>query len=287
MRFTEVVTTLKTLISEPQLINRIFFASSQQTVPELAYKVNFPRLEVILEGDLYMEWKPGQANINAQNLHAGDVLFVPEKAWNYPHWEKPVTTLSILFGKQQIGFSILKWEDRQLINIGRQNVARLGPRVGSYLLMALNELAADPREQETAQWVVKGLLSHCLDLLSSRLQTASRSQALFSAVCEYIDECYYEPLSRESVAQDFYVSPNYLSHLFKKNGSGFNEYLNHTRLEHAKNLLKGYDLKIKELAHACGYEDSNYFCRLFRKMTERSPSDYRRHYHSQLTDKES
>jgi hypothetical protein len=101
MRFTEVVTTLKTLISEPQLINRIFFASSQQTVPELAYKVNFPRLEVILEGDLYMEWKPGQANINAQNLHAGDVLFVPEKAWNYPHWEKPVTTLSILFGKQQ------------------------------------------------------------------------------------------------------------------------------------------------------------------------------------------
>ncbi len=58
-------------------------------------------------------------------------------------------------------------------------------------------------------------------------------------------------------------STNYLSHLFQKTGAiGFNEYLNHTRLEHAKTLLKGYDLKVKEVAHACGFVDSNYFCRL-------------------------
>ena len=66
---------------------------------------------------------------------------------------------------------------------------------------------------------------------------------------------------------------------------GFNEYLTHTRLEHARQLLKGYDLKVKEVAHACGFIDSNYFCRLFRKNTERSPSEYRRQYHSQLTGK--
>ncbi|WP_159310513.1 helix-turn-helix transcriptional regulator, partial [Klebsiella pneumoniae] len=93
-------------------------------------------------------------------------------------------------------------------------------------------------------------------------------------------------LTSESVAQAFYISPNYLSHLFQKTGAiGFNEYLNHTRLEHAKTLLKGYDLKVKEVAHACGFVDSNYFCRLLRKNTERSPSEYRRQYHSQLTEK--
>lgn len=93
-------------------------------------------------------------------------------------------------------------------------------------------------------------------------------------------------MTRESVAQAFYISPNYLSHLFQKTGAiGFNEYLNHTRLEHAKTLLKGYDLKVKEVAHRCGFVDSNYFCRLFRKNTERSPSEYRRQYHSQLTEK--
>ncbi|MBD9062876.1 MAG: AraC family transcriptional regulator, partial [Enterobacter cloacae] len=75
----------------------------------------------------------------------------------------------------------------------------------------------------------------------------------------------------------------YLSHLFQKVGSvGFNEYLTKTRLEHARQLLKGYDLKIKDIATCCGFTDSNYFCRLFRKHTERSPSEYRRQYHSQL-----
>ena len=60
--------------------------------------------------------------------------------------------------------------------------------------------------------------------------------------------------------------------------------LNHVKaLEHARRLLKGYDLKVKEIAHACGFVDSNYFCRLFRKNTDRSPSEYRRQYHSQLT----
>ncbi len=123
-----------------------------------------------------------------------------------------------------------------------------------------------PQEQQTARLIVASLLSRCRDLLGSQIQTASRSQALFEAIRDYIDERYASALTRESVAQAFYISPNYLSHLFQKTGAiGFNEYLNHTRLEHAKTLLKGYDLKVKEVAHACGFVDSNYFCRLFRK----------------------
>lgn len=155
-----------------------------------------------------------------------------------------------------------------------------------FLLQTLNEMQMQSQEQQTARLIVASLLSHCRDLLGSQIQTASRSQALFEAIRDYIDERYASALTRESVAQAFYISPNYLSHLFQKTGAiGFNEYLNHTRLEHAKTLLKGYDLKVKEVAHACGFVDSNYFCRLFRKNTERSPSEYRRQYHSQLTEK--
>ncbi|SYU92488.1 AraC family transcriptional regulator [Klebsiella pneumoniae] len=52
---------------------------------------------------------------------------------------------------------------------------------------------------------------------------------------------------------------------------GFNEYLNHIRLEQARMLLKGHDMKVKDIAHACGFADSNYFCRLFRKVSQ--PAD--------------
>ena len=277
--YHDVSHLLSRLINGPTPLRQIYFASTTSTTPERAYQVDFPRLEIVLEGEF------ADSGID-KVLTPGDVLFVPAGGWNIPQWATPVTTLSILFGKQQLGFSVVQWDGKQYQNITHQHVARRGPRIGSFLLQTLHEMQMQPQEQQTARLIVASLLSHCRDLLGSQIQTASRSQALFDAIRGYIDERYASPLTRESVAQAFYISPNYLSHLFQKTGAiGFNEYLNHTRLEHAKTLLKGYELKIKDVAHTCGFIDSNYFCRLFRKNTERSPSEYRRQYHSQLTEK--
>lgn len=278
--YHDVSHLLSRLINGPEPLRQVYFASTTGPVPELAYQVDFPRLEIVLEGEF-------TDRSVASTLGSGDVLYVPAGGWNFPQWQTPVTTLSILFGKQQLGFSVVRWDGKQSQNLTKQHVARRGPRIGSFLLQTLNEMQMQPQEQQTAKLIAASLLSHCRDLLGSQIQTASRSQALFEAIRGYIDERYASPLTRESVAQAFYISPNYLSHLFQKTGAvGFNEYLNHTRLEHAKALLKGYDLKVKEVAHTCGFVDSNYFCRLFRKNTERSPSEYRRQYHSQLTEKQ-
>ncbi|HCR3326603.1 AraC family transcriptional regulator [Citrobacter freundii] len=277
--YHDVSHLLSRLINGPTPLRQIYFASTNSATPERAYQVDFPRLEIVLEGEF------ADSGID-KVLTPGDVLFVPAGGWNFPQWVTSVTTLSILFGKQQLDFSVVQWDGKQYQNLTRQHVARRGPRIGSFLLQTLHEMQMQPQEQQTARLIVASLLSHCRDLLGSQIQTASRSQALFDAIRGYIDERYASPLTRESVAQAFYISPNYLSHLFQKTGAiGFNEYLNHTRLEHAKTLLKGYELKIKDVAHTCGFIDSNYFCRLFRKNTERSPSEYRRQYHSQLTEK--
>lgn len=273
---------LSRLISGPTPLHQICFIGATGPAPSLALQVDFPRLEIVLEGKLDDLGMAGETPLMVEH----DVLYVPAGSWNFPQWSTPATTLSILFGKQQLGFSVTRWDGEELYNLTKQHVARRGPRIGSFLLQTLHEIQMQPKEQQTARLIVASLLSHCQDLLGSQIQTASKSQALFEAIRDYIDEHYAMPLTRESVAQSFYISPNYLSHLFQKTGTvGFNEYLNHTRLEHAKALLKGYDLKVKEVAHTCGFVDSNYFCRLFRKNTERSPSEYRRQYHSQLIEK--
>ncbi len=274
----DITHILTDLIAGTLPLRQVHFANANPPAPELALKVDFPRLEIVIEGSM----KDPAASL----LQQGDVLYVPAGGWNNPQWQAPATTLSILFGKQQLGFSLLQWDGVDVRNLTKQHVARRGPRIGSLLLQTLHEMQMQPHEQQTARLIIASLLSHCVDLLGSQIQTASRSQALFEAIRVYIDEHYAASLTRESVAQAFYISPNYLSHLFQKTGAvGFNEYLTHTRLEHARQLLKGYDLKVKEVAHACGFVDSNYFCRLFRKNTERSPSEYRRQYHSQLTEK--
>lgn len=272
--YHNISTLLLQLTSDTLPLQRVYFASSANPTTGMAYQVDFPRLEIMLDGEI--------TDLSC-TLTKNDVLFVPAGGWNCPQWRMPATTLSILFGKQQLGFSVQHWDGTQLQNLTKQHVARRGPRVGSFLLQALNETLMQPQDSHTPRLIVASLLGHCIDLLGSQIQTASRSQALFEAIRDHIDSHYAEALSRESVAQVFYISPNYLSHLFNKSSPlGFNEYLNHIRLEKAKALLKGYDMKIKEVAHTCGFADSNYFCRLFRKNTDRSPSEYRRQYHSQL-----
>ncbi len=278
--FLDINPLLSHIASGATPLQKIWFAASHTPTPEMAFQVDFPRLEIVLSGQL------ADAGLHGDCVHMNgmDALYVPAGGWNFPLWHQPATTLSVLFGKQQLGFSVQQWDGNQLKNVAKQHVARRGPRVGSFLLQTMNEIQMQPQEQQTARLIATSLISHCADLLNSQIQTASRSQALFDAIREYIDTHFAEPLTRESVAQAFYISPNYLSHLFQKSGiMGFNEYLNHTRLEHARRLLKGYDMKVKEIAHSCGFVDSNYFCRLFRKNTDRSPSEYRRQYHSQLT----
>lgn len=54
------------------------------------------------------------------------------------------------------------------------------------------------------------------------------------------------------------------------------EYLNKLRVETAKQLLTNNSLDISRIAEKCGYSSSGYFCRIFRKNSGLSPSEYRR-----------
>ena len=273
---------IDSFVKKQTCIAEVHFTGESRPPADAAIKVDFPRLNIVIEGQL-RDLALGET---AAPLQSRDVLYIAGDSWNWPQWQTPCLLLSIFFGKQLLEFSLQRWSGEALTLVQKIQIPRRGPRVGSFLLQALNEIRMQPQEQQTARSIVISLLSHCTDLLGSQAQTSSRSQALFEAIRQYIDVHFAEPLSRESVAQAFYLSPNYLSHLFQKCWPmGFNEYLNHIRLEQARMLLKGHDMKVKDVAHACGFADSNYFCRLFRKNTERSPSEYRRQYHSQLTEK--
>jgi AraC-like DNA-binding protein len=59
-------------------------------------------------------------------------------------------------------------------------------------------------------------------------------------------------------------------------GRGFKEWLNDTRIEHAKRLLLESDLPILEICYECGYNTPSQFIRMFKRSTEVSPSEYRK-----------
>lgn len=83
-------------------------------------------------------------------------------------------------------------------------------------------------------------------------------------------------LSVSSLADQVYVTPNYLSRIFKRlTGEGCNEYIVKKRIEKAKFLLETSSLKAGEIAGLIGYHDINYFSLAFKKQTGVSPTRYR------------
>lgn len=103
------------------------------------------------------------------------------------------------------------------------------------------------------------------------------SNADIVKAARYICSNYETDLTLEQVASYVNLSPTYFSKKFKTStGFGFKEYLIHIRTkEAAKQLLETND-SITTIAIRCGFNDSNYFGDLFKKITNFSPRMYRK-----------
>lgn len=92
---------------------------------------------------------------------------------------------------------------------------------------------------------------------------------------EYIDRNFSHPIQLSDVAEDVGVSHAYLSNLFTRHlGLSFVDQLTDSRMEKARRLLLEQKLSVKEISSLVGYQDPNYFSRLFKKQTGMSPTEY-------------
>lgn len=96
-------------------------------------------------------------------------------------------------------------------------------------------------------------------------------------VMEYIKENFDRDLSLESIAKEFCVNKNYISHIFsKKFEINFRKYLGLIRAEYAANLLRTTDDKITTIAENCGFESQRTFNRIFREIYGVTPMEFRK-----------
>jgi YesN/AraC family two-component response regulator len=92
----------------------------------------------------------------------------------------------------------------------------------------------------------------------------------------YIEERYAEPFSLKDLAEELFVSPNYLCELFKRHtGRNITEYLSDYRLRQAEKYLKQIACKVADVSTLVGYKDAKYFSTAFKKKYGMTPLEYR------------
>lgn len=109
----------------------------------------------------------------------------------------------------------------------------------------------------------------------------SANSLIVRSAVKYIEEHYAEKLTLLDLAEQTYVSQWYLSKLLNKyTGKSFCDLLNQIRVNKAEKLLQDPSLKIREISDLLGYNDVTHFSKIFKKVKQMSPNEYRNIIHS-------
>jgi len=134
----------------------------------------------------------------------------------------------------------------------------------------------------------KELIERCQKLLGDLTICIANRQKKFVAspielVVRYVEEHFAEPITLNMMAEIVYLSPSYLSSLFKsKQGQSFIDFLTEKRIEKAKQMLLYSDEKIQVISDSTGFTNIRHFNRVFKSMTNRTPSEFRDGHHSEV-----
>ena len=126
---------------------------------------------------------------------------------------------------------------------------------------------------EFRQWLMS-VISSTMDALGG--QDNQRYSELIAEVKNYCRENLGGDLSLTGIAENIFISPKYLSHLFKeKTGQNLTEYIFGLRMEKSVELLRETDYNIEKIAGMVGFNTPHYFIKKFKEVYGVTPKKYK------------
>ncbi|MGX6978405.1 AraC family transcriptional regulator [Vagococcus elongatus] len=122
--------------------------------------------------------------------------------------------------------------------------------------------------------IFRATANHGIHLLPKNSKKADKKK-LINDIIYYLETYHAENIRLESISSKMYISPAYISKLFKEEtGDTPINYLIKVRMNKAKELLENEEMSIKEVANLVGYQDAYHFSKLFKKYFNIPPSEY-------------
>ena len=142
----------------------------------------------------------------------------------------------------------------------------------------LEMMASASTEQDSPGPLYLLLILHYVEqeCRSERQDIRPRNETV-EQICAYLAANYQQKFSLTDVAARFYLSPYYLSRLFRRvTGQSIVDYINGRRIEAAQRLLESTDLNISAVAEQTGFASAAHFRRVFRETMGTGPLQYRK-----------
>jgi len=107
----------------------------------------------------------------------------------------------------------------------------------------------------------------------------SRGIGVIREIQNRFEQEYREIFFLNELAEEYHISMSHLSHMFKRvTGYAPMMYLQACRISAAKHYLANSTMTIKEIVFQCGFSDESNFCRIFRKETGLTASEFRKQF---------
>ncbi len=160
-----------------------------------------------------------------------------------------------------------------------QSRLRLTPAELSRALPIINAAEAEyTSDQPGRKTMVLSLVRH-LAVLLSRLYDCPAKPREISGIADaaaFMETSFADNIAIADVIERSHYSQRHFIRLFSAAyGMTPQRYLLDVRIRHASSMLRDSTLNVTEIALRCGFDDSNYFSRIFRKYTGHSPSEFR------------
>lgn len=126
--------------------------------------------------------------------------------------------------------------------------------------------------------IYRGIINANTPLKESKDEKSGKNRRLklVSEAKRYLDKNFAEPIQLIDVAKHLKVSPFYLSRIFTRESDfALNEYLTDVRINEAKKLIKSGNYIIADIAHLVGFQQGNYFSKVFKRITGISPTKFK------------
>ena len=149
-----------------------------------------------------------------------------------------------------------------------------------YFMTLITEFKQKERfYKEICQNVLKTLVMYIFRLISRTMDAPSLldSSLTLEPVLAYIDANYTRKLTLDEIAEQCYMSKYHLSHTFTRvHGVSIGKYILNKKIEESKLMLTESKTSVADIAESLGFDDTSYYCRVFKKSVGITPSAYRR-----------